>query len=260
MMDDNSQIRRKKEQPVVAMSYLSRAMLMYENDDNSSVSTPPSLAAASTDSQSTTSSSSSRPCLSIGTNSLSDASTWRRKSKKSSLSSGERLRSNLLYKLGVASVPPTSDSQTTKKNKKKNPTKKKVSLLGDAVSYRESIKFGDEDPNTEFVFSLFLDEQDTLPVEPTKRSISFNDEVNVVPIPLHTDYSERVRQRLWMGSSEIYTNAQRNTIEFAYESCNWRNVEEEDQFIRCQYSGKLTHPVHFRTPINTHHTFCQPPN
>lgn len=252
---DNSKIRRKEEPAMVAMSYLSRAMMMYEMDDNSSEATPPSLASASTDSQSTTSSS-SRPCLSSGTNSLSDASTWRRKSKKSSSrsssSSGERLRSNLLFKLGVATVP---DSQTKKNNKNNS---KKVSLLGDAVSYRESIKFGDEDPNTECVFSPFLDEQDTLPVEPTKRSISFNEEVNVVPIPSHTDYSDRVRQRLWMGSSEIYANAQRNTIEFASECCDWRTVKEEEQFIRCQYSGNLTHPVHFRSPINMHNTVYQP--
>ena len=50
-----------------------------------------------------------------------------------------------------------------------------------------------------------------------KKSLSFNESVNVVPIPMRTEYSNRLKARLWSSAHEISENAARNAIEFASE-------------------------------------------
>jgi hypothetical protein len=50
-----------------------------------------------------------------------------------------------------------------------------------------------------------------------KKSLTFVNTVEVVPIPMRTEYSNRVRSRLWSNAVEIHENAARNTIEFAAE-------------------------------------------
>ena len=49
------------------------------------------------------------------------------------------------------------------------------------------------------------------------KKISFDSSVSVIPIPMRTEYSDRVRPRLWSNAVEIYENASRNELEFAAE-------------------------------------------
>lgn len=222
------------------MSYLSRAMMIFEADDDSSTSTaPPSVSAASSYSRSDASSprvqSRSRSSSVSSNSTLSSTSLHRIRNQPRSSS---RLRSNLLYKLGVVSTPSRKPSSPAN-----------VSILGNVVQYQEPTKFGEEDPSTTSVFSFDETEYHQTPVPTSvQRRIQFNEDVHVMPIPTRTEYSSRVKQRLWSGHSELYANAQRNSIEFAYEGWDWRSVKEEAQFSRSAESGQLLHPVHCQQP------------
>jgi len=82
-------------------------------------------------------------------------------------------------------------------------------------------------------------------VRRSARKLQFNEEVAVVPIPMRTEYSKRIRSRLWSNAEEIHENAARNSFEFASEGWNWRNVREDDDMFVCSISGELVHPVHY---------------
>jgi len=88
-----------------------------------------------------------------------------------------------------------------------------------------------------------LDTKSTKPSR-SKRKVSLHEDVVVVPIPMREEYSDRVKERLWSSASELYLNAARNSIEFAAEGFNWRNVTEDENMIVCDASGEMIHPIH----------------
>lgn len=80
--------------------------------------------------------------------------------------------------------------------------------------------------------------------KPQRRKICFNDSVSVAHIPMRSEYSDRVRSRMWSNRYEIHENATRNAIEFQAEGWDWRSVVTDEGMFVCTYSGELIHPVH----------------
>jgi hypothetical protein len=106
-----------------------------------------------------------------------------------------------------------------------------------ATPYPEKLKFGSEN-NT------------TTTKKKTSR-IAFDDQVSVIPIPMRTEYSDRIRSRIWSNRYELHENAQRNAVEFASEGWNWQSVLEDDSMYICSVSGELVHPVHCQHLVAT---------
>ncbi|KAL7492728.1 hypothetical protein ACHAWT_001746 [Skeletonema menzelii] len=77
----------------------------------------------------------------------------------------------------------------------------------------------------------------------SKRRVSLHNNVAVMPIPSRKEYPNSVKERLWSSANDLYRNAVRNSIEFASEGWNWRNVADDEQMIQSP-SGERIHPIH----------------
>ena len=77
----------------------------------------------------------------------------------------------------------------------------------------------------------------------TQRRVSFCSSVTVIPIPSHSDFSDRIKRSLWTSASELHEQVMRNCVEFAAEGWNWKLVVEESNMI--WHGGKQVHPCHF---------------
>ena len=70
-----------------------------------------------------------------------------------------------------------------------------------------------QDPPTSLISRLVLEPDPSLNRR-RRRSVHFNNEVSIVPIPSRTSYTPYLRSRLFIGKKEMTRNAQRNEREF----------------------------------------------
>ena len=77
---------------------------------------------------------------------------------------------------------------------------------------------------------------------PRRRRLLFSNNVNVVPIPMRSEYSNRIKERMYSGRVELSENAQRNVVEFEAEGWDATTVlDDENQFYKCPLTGELIH-------------------
>eukprot|EP00581_Thalassiosira_minuscula_P015553 CAMPEP_0183728636 /NCGR_PEP_ID=MMETSP0737-20130205/28571_1 /TAXON_ID=385413 /ORGANISM="Thalassiosira miniscula, Strain CCMP1093" /LENGTH=200 /DNA_ID=CAMNT_0025960637 /DNA_START=265 /DNA_END=867 /DNA_ORIENTATION=- len=81
----------------------------------------------------------------------------------------------------------------------------------------------------------------------SKKQVNFQENVTVVAIPMRTEYSARVRAKLFTDAVEMCENAERNLIEFTAENGDWRSACLEDEMYICGVTRELIHPVHVET-------------
>ncbi len=191
----------------------------------------------------------------------------------------QRLRNKLILKLGVESnvatpLPPLRSQDTLLGNARiteplKNPdddssVEKPTSglwafaaLFGLKESSNENQEsiFQDDSPSLSSSFSSEIDENSASArsggsLSSAVRKLKFKEQVDVCLIPKKEEYSKRIRCHMWHSPEEMALNAHRNTIEFAAEGWDWRNVMEDENMYRCLATNELIHPVHIEQASN----------
>eukprot|EP00903_Cladosiphon_okamuranus_P005503 g5484.t1 len=77
------------------------------------------------------------------------------------------------------------------------------------------------------------------------KHVDFAPVVSAVYVPVHSEYSDRVRRSYWNSAGEIREMVYRNMLEFDAEEYNWRNVAEEEDMYFCEETGEYIHPTFF---------------
>ena len=184
----------------------------------------------------------------------------------------QRLRNNLMYKLGVE----------INQAKQGSPSRPQESILGSArviqplkssekdeeketttgfwpfaalfrakeASELHAFGEGDENPSLASSFASEADERSSSSrsADSSSRKLRFNEQVEVCLIPKRDEYSKRIRVHLWFSPEEMAAAAHRNTIEFAAEGWDPVNCMEEENMYRCLSTNELIHPVHIEQP------------
>jgi len=161
------------------------------------------------------------------------------------VSSSKQIRTRLLLNLGISTNSSASAAPCPSENISRR------SSLPSGTAFVEPLKYNrlfDDADESSSPTSSFTDITAGGPrikkCRKTKSAISFDQLVRVLPIPHHEAYSDRIRNRVWSDRFEIMSNVRRNTIEFAAEGWDWRNVVEDEMLRHCPTTGERVHPVH----------------
>ena len=87
-------------------------------------------------------------------------------------------------------------------------------------------------------------QNDGTSIKKKERNVSFDETVLVLTIPSKDAYSDRIRKFIWTEPHEMIQNTTRNTIEFASENWDWRQVADDVEFSICPVTGEKIHPCH----------------
>jgi hypothetical protein len=156
-------------------------------------------------------------------------------------SSASHIRSRFLNRLGISDLQGLANLA-----KNSHPTR----ILNDKNSFRELLKadYGKQDHSLKpKLFSSAIKSVKTS----RRNQVSFDPQVRVVSIPSRNCYSNRIRSTIWTPSEEMQHNVARNTLEFAAENWDWRQVADDGDMV--YYQGDMVHPVHFMAPEYHHH-------
>lgn len=137
---------------------------------------------------------------------------------------GNRIRSRFLNKLGITQQPGPSG--------KRPPVVRKIAPISAPLKY--------DDTATEDATDC-----ESLSSSSRKSVVAFDNEVSVVPIPKHHEYSDRIRKSLWLDKQAMRIMVRRNTLEYQAEGWNPSTVVEDEGFITTA-SGERIHPVHLQ--------------
>jgi hypothetical protein len=77
-----------------------------------------------------------------------------------------------------------------------------------------------------------------------KRSVRWNEQVNVKQIPSHRDYGELVKACLYMSPYELWLSRYCSMVELTLDGPDWRQALEEDCMPVNKYTGERIHPAH----------------
>lgn len=157
------------------------------------------------------------------------------------VSSADDIRLRFLNRLGiqkstpisVAPIKPSFSHRNTK-DTEQDPTSDNDSHKDRSSSFSSCSSFGSSNGS--------------------RRSVSFDEQVTVRPIPRHDEYPCDIRTKIWADPHEIYENATRNSIEFAADNFDWQHAAEEDEFVPT-LAGELVHPIHYARQFNIQRNF-----
>lgn len=164
--------------------------------------------------------------------------------------SGQEIRSRLLRRLGIhdeepivtkrsssadssTSAPPTWTSSSSSCQQQRQP-RPAPPLFHVPLKYNDQHNHHNNNKSDSSSSSLSC----------CSTRVGFQEDVCVIPIPMRTEYSERIRNRLWCGKHELQAMAGRNLLEFEYEGWNPQNVLGDECMM--YVGGELVHPVHCR--------------
>ena len=160
------------------------------------------------------------------------------------LSSSKQIRTRLLLNLGISANCSASSAPCPSENINRSSLPSGTAFV-EPLKYNRLFDVADESsPTSSFTDIANVGGPRIKKYRKTKSAISFDELVSVLPIPHHEAYSDRIRSRVWSDRFEIMSNVRRNTIEFAAEGWDWRNVIEDEMLRHCPTTGERVHPVH----------------